>query len=290
MGAGHLIPVADNAYDLGDSTHAVRKLYAVTVLADGGEVQSTSANSMRIVQGNYGVFWRNDGTNFWLLKTASADQYGTYDALRPFSFSLSTGQVTMANGVTISGGGMDFGSQTGASTTDLSKHLALYGTVYGFGVTGNRLNYVVPSAAAHKFIVNGADIFSIGATAVTSITPTLGDNSTNVATTAFVNTPNVQSVSSAATVTPAAGQDMVIITAQAAALTLANPTGTWLQGQGIVIRIKDNGTARAITYGTNYRAVGVTRPTTTVLSKTLYLGIIYNATDAKWDIVSVAQE
>lgn len=125
---------------------------------------------------------------------------------------------------------------------------------------------------------------------VTGPTPTAGDNSTKVATTAFVNTPNVQAVASAATVTPAAGQDIVTITAQAAALTLANPTGSWLQGQGLVIRIKDNGTARAITYGTNYRAVGVTLPTTTVVNKTLYLGIIANTTDTKWDVVSVAQE
>jgi hypothetical protein len=121
-------------------------------------------------------------------------------------------------------------------------------------------------------------------------TATLGNNSTQIATTAFVNTPNVQSVASAATVTAAAGNDMVVITAQAAALTLANPTGTWLQGQGLVYRIKDNGTARTIAYGTNLRALGVTRPTTTVISKTLYIGVIYNATDTKWDIVSVSQE
>jgi hypothetical protein len=34
----------------------------------------------------------------------------------------------------------------------------------------------------------------------------------------------------------------------------------------------------------------VTLPTTTVISKTLYLGMIYNSTDTKWDVVAVAQE
>jgi hypothetical protein len=56
------------------------------------------------------------------------------------------------------------------------------------------------------------------------------------------------------------------------------------------VRIKDNGTARALTYDTQYRAVGVTLPTTTVISKTLYLGMIWNGNATKWDVVSVGQE
>lgn len=106
----------------------------------------------------------------------------------------------------------------------------------------------------------------------------------------LATTPNVQSVTSAATVTPTFSNDLVKITAQAAALALANPTGTAVPGWGIVIRIKDNGTARAISYGSQYRAIGVTLPTTTVISKTLYLGMIYNSDDTKWDVLSVAQE
>jgi hypothetical protein len=91
-------------------------------------------------------------------------------------------------------------------------------------------------------------------------------------------------------VTPTASDDLVVITAQAAGLTLANPTGTFVQGQSMVIRIKDNGTARTIAYGANYRAIGVTLPTTTVINKTTYLGCIYNTTDTKLDIVGVCTE
>ena len=104
------------------------------------------------------------------------------------------------------------------------------------------------------------------------------------------NNPNVQSVVSAATVTPVFGNDLVVITAQAAGLTLANPTGSWVQGRDLVIRIKDNATPRAITYDTKYRAIGVTLPTTTVASKTTYLGIIYNSTDDKFDVIGVTTE
>jgi len=102
--------------------------------------------------------------------------------------------------------------------------------------------------------------------------------------------PVVQSVVSAATVTPVATNDIVVITAQAAGLTLANPTGTWNQGQPLMIRIKDNGSARTIAYDTKYRAIGVTLPTTTTASKTTYLGVIYNATDDKFDVMGVTTE
>lgn len=104
------------------------------------------------------------------------------------------------------------------------------------------------------------------------------------------NTPQVQTVVSAATVTPTFANDLVTITAQATGLTLANPTGTALEGWGIVIRIKDDGTARTIAYGAQYRAVGVTLPTTTVISKTLYIAMIFNNTDTKWDVISTRQE
>jgi hypothetical protein len=119
----------------------------------------------------------------------------------------------------------------------------------------------------------------------------IGDGSTAWTSLAyFVIFPSIQAVTSSATVTPTFANDQVNITAQAAGLTLANPTGTAVPAWGIVIRIKDNGTARSIAYGTQYRAIGVTLPTTTVISKTLYIGMIYNSTDTKWDVIAVAQE
>lgn len=107
---------------------------------------------------------------------------------------------------------------------------------------------------------------------------------TNTGDQTFLNA-RVQSVTSSATVTPVSTNDLIIITAQAVGLTLANPTGTFTEGQALMIRIKDNGTARTIAFDTNYRAIGITLPTTTVISKTMYLGIIYNSTDAKWDVI-----
>ena len=104
-------------------------------------------------------------------------------------------------------------------------------------------------------------------------------------------TARVQSVTSSATVTPNSDtDDLVIITAQAADLVIANPTGTPTEGQALLIRIKDNGTARAISFDSEYRAIGITLPTTTVLSKTMYLGCVRNVADTKWDVIGLSQE
>ena len=84
--------------------------------------------------------------------------------------------------------------------------------------------------------------------------------------------------------------DIFVITAQAGALLFNNPGGTAVQGQRLVIRIKDNATARALTWGSEFRAMGTALPTTTTLSKTMYMGFFYNSTDTKWDMVALATE
>ena len=101
----------------------------------------------------------------------------------------------------------------------------------------------------------------------------------------------VTSATSSATPTPSATTDDVyILTALAAAAAFAAPSGTPTQAQRITIRIKDNGTARALTWNAIYRGVGVSLPTTTVVGKTLYLGMSYNSTDTKWDVLAICQE
>lgn len=88
--------------------------------------------------------------------------------------------------------------------------------------------------------------------------------------------------------------DQQSFSALANALTINADAGTPTDGQRAVFRIKDNGTARALTWTTGvskgFRAVGATLPTTTVINKTVYVGCIYNIADARWDAVAVAQE
>jgi len=86
--------------------------------------------------------------------------------------------------------------------------------------------------------------------------------------------------------------DIFTITALAAAITsfTTNLTGTPVNGQKLILRIKDDGTARAITWGASFVSRGATLPTTTVINKTVYVGLMYNSTASVWDCVAVSQE
>lgn len=83
------------------------------------------------------------------------------------------------------------------------------------------------------------------------------------------------------------------ITALAAPSTFGLPAGTETDGNSLIVRIKDNGTARALTWNAIYRSLDTTNlplPTTTVAGKWLYLGFVYNGTDSVWDLVSVLKQ
>lgn len=98
-----------------------------------GEVQSTSNQSYRIVQGNYGTFWRNDGTNLWLMLTDSGSPYGGYNALRPMRVGLADGRVVFGNTMAVSGqatfdGTILANSQVDIKTTGSSTSLVITDT------------------------------------------------------------------------------------------------------------------------------------------------------------------
>ena len=103
--------------------------------------------------------------------------------------------------------------------------------------------------------------------------------------------PNIGSTTSNATITPTTTSGQYEVTALATAANIAAPTGTVIDGQKLIIRIKDNGVARALTWTTSsggYRAEGVTLPSTTTISTPLYIGCVYNAQDSYWDVLAVS--
>jgi hypothetical protein len=81
---------------------------------------------------------------------------------------------------------------------------------------------------------------------------------------------------------PADSVDLFQITAQAGALLFNAPSGTPNNGDLLVIRIKDNGTARALTYNAIFNW---SPPSTTVLGKYLVMCFMYNSVTSNWNFM-----
>ncbi|KDP16334.1 phage tail protein [Escherichia coli] len=72
-------------------------------LTAAGEIISKSANGLRIAYGNYGFFIRNDGSSTYFMLTASGDNLGTWNSLRPLTINNANGAVSIGNGLTVYG-------------------------------------------------------------------------------------------------------------------------------------------------------------------------------------------
>ncbi len=191
---------------------------------------------------------------------------------------------TIAGGGDVSKVGTPVNSQVGVWTGD--------GTIEGassFTYDGSNMQITgdIGSTGTRITKIWGTDIEStnaptVGGTSIYADTATL----TNKRITSRVWT----AVSDATPDVDTDDYDAVTITAQAAAITDMNFTGTPTNFQKIVVRIKDDGTGRAITWGSDFEAKGVSLPTTTTASKVLTVGFIYDTVTSKWGCVASAEE
>lgn len=167
----------------------------------------------------------------------------------------------------------------------------------GTGLTGggdlsaNRTVSADFGTAAGK-VCQGNDSRLSDARTPTTHTHSASDTTSGSFDPARIPAPSSDSVTSGSTLTAAitSPRHRYYCTALAADATIASPTGSPANGWQLVYRIKDNGTSRALTWNSVFRAVGVALPTSTVVSKTLYVACEYNSADSKFDVLAVARE
>ncbi|EFN4891433.1 tail fiber domain-containing protein [Escherichia coli] len=68
---------------------------ATKIVYTNGQYVSANSDAYRMIYGNYGAFWRNDGTKVYLLSTAENDKFGGWNTYRPFIYDLGSGNVQL---------------------------------------------------------------------------------------------------------------------------------------------------------------------------------------------------
>lgn len=267
-----LKPAANDGATLGDTTHNFSDLFlasgALINFNNSNVVITHSAGILTLSTGDLRVVSANVGTNDDSVPTLSSTSTLTNKTL------TSPTLTTPALGTPASG------DLTNCTELPVSGIKASTSTAIGVGSVelGHASDTTLSRSSAGVLAVESVVIPSI------SSTNTLSNKRL---------TPRITSISSSGTPTINTDNcDCVTITALAEAITsfTTNLSGTPVNFDKLIIRIKDNGTARALTFGSSFEAKGVTLPTTTVLSKVLTLGFLYDTVTSKWGLVASAQE
>jgi hypothetical protein len=209
---------------------------------------------------------------------------------------FTTGTFTSLTGTTTTGTTANF--VTGNFSTRVSGVTVLGTTGTFTSLTGTTISGQTYIASGGVTFVSGSgDVRPYGLYSFPATTSTSGFQLITYGngTTAWEN--KVRSISAGATtgtLTPNSNTtDIFVASGLTGDVTFAVPTGSPTNGQKLLIRIKDNGTARALTWTTSaggYRVIGISLPTTTVINKTTYVGCVYNSADSFWDAVATVTE
>ena len=217
--------------------------------------------------------------------------------------TLSANALALTTALPVASGGTGVTTSTGSGNNVLSTSPTLVtpalGTpsaLVGTNITGTAAGLTAGSVTTNANLTG--PVTSVGnATTIVGPIPAVtlsgaisgGGNQVNnvIVGTSRVN-PRTFSVASTSTLTPdISSYDQYNLTAQAATLTVAAPTGTPVDGNKLIIRILDNGVAQTISWNATYTVIGVTLPTSTTITKMAYIGCIYNSANTRWDVVAV---
>ena len=295
----------------------------------GGTVpyQSSAGTTAMLANGTDGQYLQSNGTTVapsWETIAAGGDvsKVGTPEDSQ---VGVWTGDGTIEGdaSMTYDGSNLQLTGDVGSTGTkitkgwftDLTVTNAIAGSVTGNAGTVSTITTLAPDTATTQAtqasITTCVNLVSVGALTSGSLgagftdvpiaqggtgSSTLAGASipTYTSTNTFTNKRITARVWTAATdATPDVNSDnydAVTITAQEAAITDVNMSGTPTNFQKLVFRILDDGTARAITWGSDFADAGKALPTTTVISKLLSVGFIYNTVTSKWGCVAVANE
>ena len=87
----------------------------------------------------------------------------------------------------------------------------------------------------------------------------------------------------------ASQHDFYSITALASPLTITTPSNG-VNGSQLMIRIKDDGGAKVLTFSAGFKWLDASKPTQTTGGKTMYIDCRYNSATSDWEVVSLVND
>ena len=266
------------------NTSSANTSYASYAVNDGGH---TAYGELGINNANYSYSAAGFPNNGFSTPLASfVESYGGPLVLGSWDNQkismIINGAVSTTDAMTINtNGSVAFNGQVGTSGQVLQSNATSAPT----WVTPVPMVY--PTGTGIAVVTSGT---SWGTTLTAPSGTIVGTTDTQTLTNKRID-PRVVSAASASSLTPSvATADVYAYTALAAGLTINAPTGTPVDGDKLMFRLLDNGTSRALTWDGTYTVIGVTLPTATTISKTTYVGCIYNANNTRWDVIAVTTQ
>lgn len=299
------LPVATGISGLGTNVATALGVNVGTsgsVVVNGGALGTPSSGTLTNATGlpvATGISGLGSGVATFLATPSSAnlaaavsDETGSGSLVFATSPTLTTPALGTPSSATLTNAtGLPVASGISGLGTGVATALAVnIGTAGAPVVNGGALG--TPSSGTVTNLTGTASINingTVGATTANTGAFTTLTASTNMSSTRI--NPRTSSTASTATLTPdISAFDQYNLTAQAAGLTVAAPTGTPVDGNKLIIRILDNGTPQTINWNGTYTVIGMTLPTTTTANKMIYVGCVYNSTNTRWDVIALATQ
>lgn len=267
-----------------------------SILALSGTYNSVQAGN-QFVPTNLRLMFISDGTNWKCIDStntaASVGSTGNADSLghQPASYYASVASVALKVNSSDTAAMLSpyLRSNIAAATYATIANLALKNNISD---TAAMLSPYLRSNVAAATYITASSINTLTNKTLT------GNTAASFVNTGTISLPTVTgtavqyfetAITTSATPTPTgdARVNWLDITALAAGATFSAPSGTPLNHNELIIRIKDDGTARNLTFNAIYRfSTDLPAPAITLLGKVFYIKFVYNSASSTWDCLS----
>lgn len=166
---------------------------------------------------------------------------------------------------------------------------ALFSAPSGSPENGQKLIIRIKDAGVRRTSTVAASAISVPAGSGPTVAVTITDNSNGAVAGNYVTISGVSAaIGGIAAATLNTRFRITSATTNTIVITVAAGTTTAATGTGTSPTLTYNG--YELTWNSIYQQVGTTLPSYTTATKTNYVGCIYNAADAKWDVVAVSTQ